>query len=164
MAKSYPQQDLTTSRRTWKLIGSYKNIVFDDNFINNMDKSKTEEMGWPMNEHTIQDKVNVVIEVFSECKICHRMAQMLHIFLKNKALRNEIQLLCKTYPKEAYINDLVSKQYDISPLAHSKNWCGDRKSAHRALLTCVVEKGTSSNRLMSMITRCTKYYENSMEG
>ena len=35
-----------------RLIGSFNNIVIDDNFLENMDSSKIEELGPPMHDHT----------------------------------------------------------------------------------------------------------------
>lgn len=61
---SNPQKDLTTSRKTQKLIGRYRNIVFDDNFLKKMDPTTILETGPSMTEWTIQNKVNKVAKFF----------------------------------------------------------------------------------------------------
>ena len=49
---SNPKGDTTTPNISHKLIGSCKNIVYNDNFLENMNSTKNEEKGPPMHEWT----------------------------------------------------------------------------------------------------------------
>ena len=65
---SNQQKDPTTSTNSLKLIGSCKNIHFDNNFMENMDATKTKGMGLPIHIHTIQDNVNAIVKTHFQNK------------------------------------------------------------------------------------------------
>ena len=58
-----------------------------------MDPTKIEELGPPMAERIVRDKINWGLKHLFEGKSIIAQAQMLHIFLKHKSLRNVVEFL-----------------------------------------------------------------------
>ena len=106
---SNSQQDPTTPINSHRLIGSCSNIFISDNFLENMDSSKIEEMGPLMpNRTTCYKEKNIVKEYFEGISVIEK-AQLLHRLLKQKCLRDAITLLGIQSAKEAKSNEIVSQ-------------------------------------------------------
>ena len=74
-----------------------------------MDPTKIEELGPPMVERKVRDKVNSGLRHFFEGKSIIAQAQMLRGFLKHKSLKNFVELLDIKSEKEVLVNQTVSK-------------------------------------------------------
>ena len=90
-----------------RLIGSCNYIVIDNNFMENMDSSKIEELGPLMRDHTTRYRAKKILKNYLEGIFVIAQAQLLHRLLKQKCLKDAIKLLGIKSVKEVKTNEMV---------------------------------------------------------
>ena len=75
-------QHPTTLTNSQRYIKSCNNIVINDKFLENMDSSKSEEMGPPMPNHTARYRVKKIVKEYFEGISVIEQAQLLNMLLK----------------------------------------------------------------------------------
>ena len=149
-------QHPTTLTNSLRLIRSCNNIVIDDNFLEKMGSSKIEELGPLMHDHTTRYRAKQILKNYLEGISGIARAQLLHRLLKQKCIKDAIKLLGIKSVKEVKTNEMVSKNLTSTLATLAMKRSRDLKFSRKTLLTWVVEKNTTTGRLLAMTARTLK--------